>query len=237
MRILISFVCVAAFTACDQNARPGNAAPGASVARESTLTSSHVVGTSVVDPAHVCDPPASGVRVAADTVAGLPTDRPIQELDERCHSDSVDDYGIGGMTARARIYHFRGGRIAAVQSEQESALHYFEPADLWSAEGDSLRLPDGRLMPPTIGDLRAAYPNGWVSADKGDDSDGVLAYVCAFPRLTFVLGYDTPTPSDTGHWALSARPVPDSVRLWRIEVWPAKWWHTTEQLCAANPAT
>jgi hypothetical protein len=170
-------------------------------------------------------------------VAGFPTDRPIAELDRRCASDSVDDYGIGGTTAKARIYRFIGGTVAAVQSENDSALQPAQPADLWSAEGDSLRLPDGRLMPATIGALRAAYPRGYVSADKSDDSDGVLAYVCAFPRLTFVLGYDTPTPADTGTWAFSARPVPDSIKLWRIEVWPKKWWRTTAELCAQKAAT
>lgn len=234
MRLLFSFACVAAFTACDHGAQSASEAP-----RDSAPALTRVATPSppIAPPPQVCDPPATGVRIAADTIAGLPTDRPIKELDQRCQSDSVDDYGIGGMTARARIYNFRGGRIAAVQSERESALHPSEPADLWSAEGDSLRLPDDRLMPATMGELRTRYPNGFVSADKGDDSDGVLAYVCAFPRLTFVLGYDTPTPADTGHWPLTAQAVPDSVRLWRIEVWPEKWWRTTAHLCAAKPIT
>ena len=188
-------------------------------------------------PHELCHPTARGLRIAADSVAGLPTNRPIAELDQRCHSDSVDDYGIGGMTAKARIYRFVGGRVAAVQSDNESALVPTQAADLWAAEGDSLRLPDGQLMPATIGALRETYPHGFVSADKSDDSDGVLAYVCAFPRLTFLLGYETPTPADTGHWSFSARPVPDSIRLGRIEVWPAKWWRTTAELCAAKPAT
>lgn len=234
MRVRLSVALVAVLSACDQGSQSASATSAASAP---PLTRAASPQSSVAPPLQICDPPANGVRIAADTIAGLPTDRPIEELDQRCQSDSVDDYGIGGMTAKARVYNFRGGRIAAVQSQRESALHPSEPADLWSAEGDSLRLPDNRLMPATMGELRATYPNGLVSADKGDDSDGVLAYVCAFPRLTFVLGYDTPTPADTGHWPLTAVAVPDSVRLWRIEVWPEKWWRTTAQLCAAGPAS
>ena len=170
--------------------------------------------------------------MSADTIAGFPAGARLADLDERCHSDIEDDYGIGGYTARARIFTFPGARIAAVQSDNESALQYDQAADLWSGEGDSLRLPDGRLMPATVGELRAAYPHGLVSSDKGDDSDGVVAYVCEFPRLAFPLGYEPPTPADTGHWPLSAHAIPDSTKLWRIEVWPEKWWRTTAGLCA-----
>jgi hypothetical protein len=188
----------------------------------------------VADSASValCATPPGGIRVSADTVAGLPTGVPISELDQRCPSDSVDDYGIGGYTGRARIFSFTGATISAVQSDNESSLDLDEVADLWSAKGDSIRLPDGRLMPKTIGALRAAYPNGLISSDKSDDSDGVLAYVCDFPRLVFTLNYDSPTPADTGHWRFAARAVADSTTIYRIEVWPEKWWHTTAGLCA-----
>ena len=230
MRAVAILGCLIALAGCDQRAQ--SASRGTTVSARTTSAAQS--GPSVRH--GVCSLPTFGLRIAADSVAGLPTTRPIAELDRRCASDSVDDYGIGGATAKARIYRFPGGTVAAVQSDNESALQPTQPADLWSAEGDSLRLPDGRLMPATIGELRASYPHGFVSADKRDDSDGVLAYVCAFPRLTFVLGYDTPTPADTGHWPFSARPVPDSIKLWRIEVWPAKWWRTTAGHCAQKAA-
>jgi hypothetical protein len=186
------------------------------------VTASSIPPDPVGDSASValCATPLGGIRVSADTVAGLPTGVPISALDERCPSDSVDDYGIGGYTAKARIFSFVGATISAVQSDNESALHPDEVADLWSANGDSVRLPDDRLMPKTVGALRAAYPNGLISSDKGDDSDGVLAYVCQFPRLVFTLSYDTPTPADTGHWRFDVRSVADSTTIYRIEVWP-----------------
>jgi hypothetical protein len=191
-----------------------------------------------VDSASValCATPRGGILVSADTVAGLPTHAAISELDQRCLSDSVDDYGIGGYTGKARIFSFVGATISAVQSDNESALHPDEVADLWSANGDSVRLPDGRLMPKTVGALRAAYPNGLISSDKSDDSDGVLASVCQFPRLVFTLNYDSPTPSDTGHWPFDAKAVADSTRIWRVEVWPEHWWRTTAALCAKTGA-
>jgi hypothetical protein len=230
MRTVAVIGCLIALVGCDQRAQSASHSAEVNANTASAAQPSAAVrGT--------CSLSSAGLRIAADSVAGLPTDRPIAELDRRCPSDSVDDYGIGGTTAKARIYRFTGGAVAAVQSDNDSALQPTQPADLWSAEGDSLRLPDGRPMPATIGALRAAYPRGFVSADKRDDSDGVLAYVCAFPRLTFVLGYDTPTPADTGHWAFKARPVPDSIHLWRIEVWPEKWWRTTAELCAQKSAT
>ena len=228
---------IALFAACDR-APKAVERPALDSPTPRIVTASSAPVAPVVDSASValCATPLGGIRVSADTVAGFPTGVPISELDQRCPSDSVDDYGIGGYTAKARIFSFTGATISAVQSDNESALHPEQAADLWSAMGDSIRLPDGRLMPKTVGALRATYPNGLISSDKRDDTDGVLAYVCDFPRLVFTLGYDTPTPADTGHWRFAAGSVADSTSIYRIEVWPEKWWRTTAELCAPTAA-
>jgi hypothetical protein len=237
MRIRPSIVLLAFLAGCDR-APKALERPASDPATPSVVTAASAPAAPPIDSAPpLCATPSGGIRVSADTVAGLPTGVPISELDRRCLSDSVDDYGIGGYTGKARIFTFAGATISAVQSDNESALHPYEAADLWSANGDSVRLPDGRLMPKTVGGLRAAYPIGLVSSDKSDDSDGVLAYVCQFPRLVFTLNYDTPTPADTGHWRFDARPVADSTEIYRIEVWPEQWWRTTAKLCAATPTS
>jgi hypothetical protein len=237
MRSGRSIVLLALVAACDH---PPKTAERRSLdtARPGVVTASSAPAEPTVNSASValCATPPGGVRVSADTIAGLPTRVPISELDQRCPSDSVDDYGIGGYTAKARIFSFAGATISAVQSDNESALHPYEAADLWSANGDSVRLPDGRLMPKTVGALRAAYPNGLISSDKGDDSDGVLAYVCGFPRLAFTLNYDSPTPSDTGHWRFDAVAVADSTQIWRVEVWPERRWRAATGLCTRTAA-
>jgi hypothetical protein len=165
---------------------------------------------------------------------GLPAKASFAELVRSCSASTLDVYGIGGYQAAARVFHFAGAQLTAVQAH-EGSLHYSEAPDLWAAEGDSVRLADGLLMPRTAGELRKRYPLGVVTSDKGDDSDGVRITACRFPGLVFILSYDAPTPAPVGKWPLSAKAVADTTRIFSVEVFPGR--VEPDSSCAARPAT
>jgi hypothetical protein len=98
----------------------------------------------------------------------------------------------------------------AVQSKHGfgETIHDEEVPDLWTVDGDSVRLPDGELTPRTLGALRSRY--GFAIVDEntgGDDVDGPHARSCRFPYLLFALSVN-----DT------ARRVPDSARVTRVDL-------------------
>jgi len=98
----------------------------------------------------------------------------------------------------------------AVQSKHGlgEALRDDEAPDLWTLEGDSIRLPDGELMPRTLGALRSRYGFAVVDENRaGDDIDGPHARSCRFPYLLFALSV-----MDT------ARRVPDSARVTGVDM-------------------
>jgi hypothetical protein len=212
-RVLSWLLLASASAACDSRSPGARREPATEdVARSDSSAGRKAAGDTL------CATPPGGLRIGIDSVAGMPADAPVGELRRRCARAWEDDYGIGRSVGSALVFPFRGGRVRAVQSSLE--MNRARPADLWVAEGDSLRMTDGSPVPRTIGDLRARYPHGFVTADKRDDSgDGVQAFTCRYPQLVFGLWWDVTTPADTGHWALASRAVSDTAAINRVEMW------------------
>lgn len=158
----------------------------------------------------VCPRPARGIVVGHDTIAGFSTSATLGDLRRRCSVGDSTMYDAIGWQAVAWTFPFSGARVTAVQSRHSygDTVHNDEVPDLWTAEGDSVRMPDGELVPHTLGALRARY--GFMIVDQntdGDDIDGPHASVCRFPYLLFALAVN-----DT------ARHVPDSARVTRVDM-------------------
>ncbi len=158
----------------------------------------------------VCDRPARGVIVGHDTVAGFSTHAPLGALRRQCAVGDSAEYDATGWQAVAWVFPFAGARVMAVQTKHgpDETIHDEEVPDLWIVEGDSARMPDGELVPRTLGALRARY--GFALVDEnipGDDIDGPHARSCRFPYLLFALGV-----GDT------SRHVPDSARVTRVDM-------------------
>jgi hypothetical protein len=157
----------------------------------------------------VCVRPARGIIVGHDTVAGFSTHADFRALRQQCGFGKADLYDAVGWQAPAWKFPFAGASVMAVQSKLGlGAMNDDEAPDLWVVEGDSVRLPDGELMPRTLGALRARYGFAIVDENlKGDDIDGPYARPCRFPYLRFALSVN-----DT------ARKVPDSARVTRVDM-------------------
>ena len=158
----------------------------------------------------VCARPARGVIIGHDTVAGFSTRATLGALRQQCGVGDSVLYDAVGWQAAAWTFPFAGARVTAVQSNHGygEEVNNAEVPDLWTAEGDSVRLPDGELAPHSLGALRARYGFAIVDANiGGDDDDGPHARSCRFPYLLFALSTD-----DT------SRTVPDSARVTRIDM-------------------
>ena len=158
----------------------------------------------------VCARPARGVIIGHDTVAGFSTRATLGALRQQCGVGDSVLYDAVGWQAVAWMFPFAGARVTAVQSKHGygEAVNNAEVPDLWTAEGDSVRLPDGELAPRSLGALSARYGFAVVDANiGGDDIDGPHARLCRFPYLLFAL-----STADT------SRTVPDSARVTRIDM-------------------
>lgn len=157
----------------------------------------------------VCARPARGIVVGYDTVAGFSTHATLSALRQKCTLGKSDLYDAVGWQADAWTFPFAGASVMVVQSEHSGeAMHNDEAPDRWLVQGDSVRLPDGELMPRTLGALRARY--GFALVDENldaDDVDDPHARPCRFPYLRFALSVN-----DT------ARIVPDSARVTGVEM-------------------
>lgn len=145
----------------------------------------------------MCPTPAGGLRLGVDTVAGMRADLSIAALRKLCASARVDTLDEPGFATQALRFDFRGGTIWAVQNIPDTdTLVASQPVQSWEAVGDSLRFPDGRLIPRRLGQIRAADSVGFMSIDFGDDSYGAAVRLCRVPSLAFF--FDTlPAPADT----------------------------------------
>lgn len=166
----------------------------------------------------VCPTPAGGLRLGVDTVAGMAADLSIAALRKLCASARVDTLEYPGFDTQALRFDFRGGTIWAVQNiPNTDTLVVSRPAQRWAAVGDSLRFPDGRLIPRRLGQIRAADSVGFMSVDYGDDNSGADVTLCRFPALTVY--FDTlPAPADTTTRPFAGISVADTSRYRRVEV-------------------
>ena len=157
----------------------------------------------------LCARPPRGIIVGHDSVAGFSTHAALRTLRQQCGAGKSDLYDAVGWQADAWRFPFPGANVLVVQSNHSGeAMHEDEAPDLWIVEGDSVRLPDGELMPRTLGALRARYGSAIVDDNVGgDDIDGPHARSCRFPYLLFALSVN-----DT------ARKLPDSARVTRVDM-------------------
>lgn len=184
---------------------------------------------------------ASGARLAADTLAGLPARAPLDVLWQLCPTARVDTVGVGGTTPPALRFDAPGVTLWAIQTEYDvygDSLHRAEPADLWAATGDSLRFPDGTLIPMRAGAVRALDSAGVIVVDHGDDGTGSYIVLCRFPHLAMVVGNVWPTFARSGVVPLSRATASDTTRVWRVEVDPRRPSDPAiGQACAGAPPT
>jgi hypothetical protein len=182
-----------------------------------------------------------GARLAAGTLAGLPARAPLGSLWQRCPTARVDTVGVGGTTSPALRFDAPGVTLWAIQSEYDAfgdSLHRAEPADLWAATGDSLRFPDGTLIPMRVGAVRALNRAGVIVVDHGDDGTGSYIVLCQFPHLAIIVDNVWPPFARSGVVPLSRVAVSDTTKVWRVETDPRR---PTDagigQACAGAPPT
>ena len=166
----------------------------------------------------VCSTPPGGLRLGTDTVAGMPAGLPIAELRKLCATARVDTLDDPGGPSPALRFDFRGGIIWAVQNIPDTdTLVASQPVQRWAAIGDSLRFPDGRLIPRRLGQIRAVDSVGFMSIDYGDDNSGADVTLCRVPALTFY--FDTlPAPADTTDRPFAGIRATDTSSYRRVEL-------------------
>ena len=155
-----------------------------------------------------CPPAPGGIVVSFDKVANFPSRAPMAELEGLCPAADDTLYDAVGWQANGRKFPFVGAIIVAIphQGPSPDSLPGDAP-EMWTASGDSLRLPDGHLVPKTVGELRALGKT-YVSKNEGyDDWDGPDARNCRFPEILFKLNGDG-----------LPKTLPDSARVTSIEI-------------------
>ena len=162
---------------------------------------------------HFCSTPRDGLVISPTRVALFPTRVTTAELDRLCDTGTAVLYDAVGWQAPAKEFSFLGARITAVLSGVQNRPHLPDVPDLWTAEGDSLRLEDGQRIPRTLGELRARYGQAIAddNVDPGDDFNGFGAVSCRFPYLRFKLGFN------------GRGIIPDSARILSLEMWVPPW--------------
>lgn len=158
----------------------------------------------------VCPSPAGGLRIGLDSVAGMPVRLPVAALRKLCASTQVDSVFHAGFASPALRFDFRGGTIWAIQNIPDTdTLVVGKPVQSWEAVGDSIRFPDGKLIPRRLGQIRAADSVGYMSIEYGDNTEGADVTLCRVPALTFF--FDTlPAPADTSVRPFSGISVADT---------------------------
>jgi len=164
----------------------------------------------------VCPTPAGGLRIGLDSVAGMPANLTIAGLRNLCAAARVDTLYYAGFSTQALRFDFLGGTIWAVQNIPDTdTLVASQPINSWEAVGDSLRFPDGRLIPHRLGQIRAADSVGNMFINSGDDTEGADVALCSAPGLGFT--FDTlPAPADTSIRPFAGISVTDTLSYKRV---------------------
>jgi len=179
------------------------------------------------------------VRLTADSLGGLSTRSSIGALRELCPNARMDTVGVGGTSAPALRIDAPGVTVWAIQTAYDAygdTLHAAEPADLWAASGDSLRFPDGTLI-PCVGALRILDSVGVIVVDHGDDSGGSYIIRCKFPDLQIIIDNDWPPFAQTGIVRLAQVSPSDTTQAWRVEISSRQRDAAVEKACPRAPAT
>ena len=158
--------------------------------------------------AATCPPVPGGIVVSFDKIGRFPARAGAAELERLCPAVGDTLYDAVGWQANGRKFPFVGAVVVAIPHQGNSPDSIADDApEMWTASGDSIRLPDGRLLPKTVGELRTLGKT-YVSKNEGyDDWDGPDARTCRFPELLFKLNGDgLPTI------------LPDSARVTSVEI-------------------
>jgi hypothetical protein len=152
----------------------------------------------------------------------------------------MDTVGVGGTSPAALRFDAPGVTLWAIQTAHEAygdSLHTSEPADLWAATGDSLRFPDGVLIPMSVGALRALDASGVIVVDHGDDGTGSYIVRCKFPALAIIIDNVWPPFAKEGAVPLSQASITDPTKVWRVEIDPRRTDAVVQRACLRLPAT
>ena len=174
--------------------------------------------------AGACPFTGSDVRLDSARIAGLSTTASLGRLRTACPAARLDTVGVGGTQPLALSFAAPGALVSAIQTRYEAyddSVHSTEPADLWVARGDSLRFPDGVLMPSTVVALRALDSAGVLIVDHGDDGTGSYIVRCRYRFIAFVVSNAWPTLAETGALPLTRIDVRDTTHFWRVELRPS----------------
>lgn len=183
-------------TSCARSDHRADAAAGAGRATQPATT-----------PA-LCPAAPNGIVVSFDKVAYFPARARMSELERLCPASSDTLYDAVGWQAGGRKFPFVGAMLVAIHSGNQPDTIPVDEPDMWTASGDSLRLPDGQLLPRTLGTMRALGRTGVDNNDgSGDDWNGPGARTCRFPEILFNL-------DGTG----LPKTLPDSARVTSIEI-------------------
>jgi hypothetical protein len=192
--IACAFV-VALVAACARSERPADPATDTHVGARPSATSS------------ICPPAPGGIIVSFDKLAYFPARARMSELKRLCPAAGDTLYDAVGWQAAGIKFPLVGAVLVAIHSgNQPDSIPLDEP-DMWTASGDSVRLPNGQLLPRTLGALRALGQTT-VSDNEGyDDWNGPDARGCRFPDILFKL-------DGTG----LPKTLPDSARVTSVEI-------------------
>lgn len=200
---LIIFAASAVVALGSSCARPDHQADAAASARRATQPGATQRGATP----SLCPPASAGIVVSFDKVAYFPARARMSELDRLCPASGDTLYDAVGWQAGGRKFPFVGATLVAIHSGSQPDTIPVDEPDMWTASGDSLRLPDGQRLPHTLGALRALGRTSVSNNEGGDDWDGPDARTCRFPEILFKL-------DGTG----LPKTLPDSARVVSIEI-------------------
>src|SRR5256885_7987151 len=96
----------------------------------------------------------------------------MSELGRLCAAAGDTLYDAVGWQAAGKTWPFMGAMLVATHSGSQPDTIPLDQPDMWTASGDSLRLPDGQLLPRTLGALRGLGPTLVDDNEGYDDWNG-----------------------------------------------------------------
>jgi hypothetical protein len=166
-----------------------------------------------------CTAISSAQRLGPDSIGGIPLQATLASVAHYCRGARLDTVAPGGYTALAIQIPLAHVTLWAVSDSEPytTRIDSAQRTSFWYAEGDSLRFPNGQLVPRNVGEFRQRFPGALLRADNVDDTEGSYIIECGAPHVAFILG-QRPELDDTAASRLDARPLPDSMTFWKIRV-------------------
>jgi hypothetical protein len=166
-----------------------------------------------------CDAHQRAIVLGPDSIAGISMRTPLGELLAKCGGAVVDTVSPGGYQVLSVRIPLHGATVWAVSDSEPYTAHMdlTKRPSFWYASGDSLRFPDGQIIPSRLGPFRKSFPGALLRADNVDDTEGSYIVTCSSPQVSLILGY-LPELNDTSASRLDARPLPDTLSFWKIRI-------------------